>query len=76
MKTFYPVSDEAQEMLDYLTDQAAAESFDEVDKLLDIKEPGLSQELKSSFRSCTWWDGDYYCQDEDGKWHLVDLGST
>lgn len=76
MKTFYPVPEEAQETLDCLTDQAAAESFDEVNKLLNTKEPALSQELKSSFRSCTWWDGDYYCQDENWKWHFVNLSST
>lgn len=73
MKNFQPVADEAQETLDWLTDQEAAESFEQVVKLLDNKEPALSEEAKSSFRSCTWWDGDYYCQDENWKWHFVDL---
>lgn len=76
MKTFNPVPEEVQETLDWLTDQAAAESFDEVVGLLGIKEPAKSQEVKSSFRSCTWWDGDYYCQDENWKWHFVDLSLT
>lgn len=76
MKTFNPVPDEVQETLDRLTDQAAAESFDEVVELLGIKEPPKSKEIKSSFRSCTLWDGDYYCQDEDGIWHFVDLSAT
>lgn len=73
MRNFYPVADEAQETLDLLTDQAAAESFEQVVELVDSKEPALSEEVKSSFRSCTWWDGDYYCQDENWKWHFVDL---
>jgi hypothetical protein len=74
MKTFNPVPDEVQETLDCLTDQAAAESLDEVvNKLLDINEPALSEEVKSSFRSCTWWDEDYYCQDANWRWHFVDL---
>jgi hypothetical protein len=73
MKIFNLVPHEVQETLDCLTDQAAAESLDEVVKLLDIKEDTQSKEVKSSFRSCTWWDGDYYCQDENWRWHFVDL---
>lgn len=73
MKTFNPVPEEVQETLDWLTDQVAAESFDEVVELLGIKEPAKSEEVKFSFRSCTCWDGDYYCQDENWRWHFVDL---
>lgn len=74
MKVLNPVPDEVQETLDCLTDQAAAESLNEVVALLGIKEHhNQSQEVKSAFRSCTWWDGDYYCQDENWKWHFVDL---
>ena len=76
MKIFNLVPDEAQETLDCLTDQVAAESLDEVVALLDSKEHNQSLEVKSSFRSCTWWDGDYYCQDENWRWHFVDLSST
>ncbi len=76
MKTFNPVADEVQETLDWLTDIAAAESLDEVVKLVGIKEPALSQQVKSSYRSCTWWDGDYYCQNENWRWHLVDISET
>lgn len=76
MQPFNSVPDEVQETLDCLTDQAAAESKDEVVELLSIKEPARSEEVKSSFRSCTWWDEDYYCQDENWKWYLVDLRST
>ena len=66
MKNFQPVGDEAQETLDWFIDQeTAAESFDQVVKLADRKEPALSEEVKSSFRSCTRWDGDYYCQDQN-----------
>lgn len=43
MKTFNPVADEVQETLDWLTDIAAAESLDEVVKLVGIKEPALSR---------------------------------
>jgi len=73
MRNFYLVADEVQETLDYLTDQAAAESFEQVVILVESKEPALSHEVKSSFRSCTWWDGDYYCQDENWKWHFADV---
>ncbi|HCF29942.1 MAG TPA: hypothetical protein DEV81_22695 [Cyanobacteria bacterium UBA11049] len=73
MKTLNPVADEVQETLDRLTDQVAAESLPEVVELLNIKAPALGQEIESSFQSCTWWDGDYYCQDENWRWHSVDL---
>lgn len=73
MKTLNPVANEVQETLDWLTDQAAAESLHEVVELINIQSPVLSQQVKSSFQSCTWWDGDYYCQDENWRWHLVDL---
>lgn len=73
MKTLNPVADEVQETLDWLTDQVAAESLPEVVELLSIKAPALLQEVESSFQSCTWWDGDYYCQDENWRWHSVDL---
>lgn len=73
MTTLNAVADEVQETLDWLTDQAAAESLQEVIELLNIKAPALGQEVKSSFQSCTWWDGDYYCQDQNWRWHLVDL---
>ena len=76
MKTFNLVPDEAQETLDCLTDQVAAESLDEVVALLDTKDRNQSLDVKLSFRSCTWWDGDYYCQDENWRWHFVDLSST
>ena len=74
MINFPTVADEAQETLDWFVDQeAAAESFEQVVKLVDSKEPALSEEVKLSFRSCTRWDGDYYCQDEHWRWHFVDL---
>lgn len=73
MRTFNLVADEVQETLDRLTDQVAAESLPEVIELLNTKAPASCQEVKSAFQSCTWWDGDYYCQDENWKWHLVDL---
>lgn len=73
MKTLNPVADEVQETLDWLTDQVAAESLPEVVELLSIKDPALLQEVESSFQSCTWWDGDYYCQDGNWRWHSVDL---
>lgn len=76
MKTFNPVADELQETLDLLTDQVAAESLPEVVKLLDSKALPLSSEIKSSFQTCTWWDGDYYCQDKNWQWHLLDLNQT
>lgn len=71
MKNFNPVADELQETLDLLTDQVAAESLQEVAKLLESKSPSLSSEVESSFQTCTWWDGDYYCQDETWQWHLL-----
>lgn len=73
MKTFNPVADELQETLDLLTDQVAAESLPEVVKLLDSKSATLCCEVESSFQTCTWWDGDYYCQDENWQWHLLNL---
>ena len=76
MKVFNLVGDEVQETLDCLTDQAAAESLDQVVELLGSKEQNHCDDVKSSFQSCTWWDGDYYCQDENWRWHFVDLGST
>lgn len=74
MKTFNnPVPTEVQETLDLFTEQtvAPAESKSKVVRLLSSKEPEKSQAVKSSFRSCTQWDGNYYCQDEDWQWHFV-----
>ncbi len=77
MKIFNPVADEVQQTLDWLTEQeAAAESLNEVVELLSIKGTAKSEVVKSAFCSYTWWDGDYYCQDENWRWHFVDLSST
>lgn len=73
MRTFNLVADEVQETLDCLTDQVPAESLHEVVELVSTKAPASSEEVKSAFQSCTWWDGDYYCQDENWRWHLIDL---
>lgn len=71
MKTFNPVADELQETLDLLTDQVAAESLQEVINLINDRSPIFSSEVGSSFQTCTWWDGDYYCQDKNWQWHLL-----
>jgi hypothetical protein len=76
MKTFNLVAEELQETLDLLTDRAAAESLSEVVNLLNSKSPSLSSEVESNFQTCTWWDGDYYCQDENWQWHLLELNQT
>lgn len=69
--TFNPVADELQETLDLLTDRGAAESLQEVVNLLNTKSPTLSSKVGFNFQTCTWWDGDYYCQDENWQWHLL-----
>lgn len=71
MKTFNLVADELQETLDLLTEQVAAESLPEVVGLINKRSPMLSSEVSSSFQTCTWWDGDYYCQDKNWQWHLL-----
>lgn len=76
MKNFNPVADELQETLDLFTDQVTAEKLDEVVQLLNSKSPALSSEVESSFQTCTRWDGDYYCQDENWQWHLLELNQT
>lgn len=65
------VSPETQQMLNWLTRRATNDRKDEVVELLSNDEPAKSQIVDSTFTNCTWFDGCYYCQDENQQWYRV-----
>ncbi|MBD1852116.1 hypothetical protein [Leptolyngbya sp. FACHB-711] len=55
-------------------DAAAAKTIDrkqEIVALLSDEQPRKSREVEQSYRQCIWWEGCYYCQDEQQNWHQV-----
>jgi hypothetical protein len=65
-----PVSAETEKMLNWLT-RKSADRKEEIVQLLSYNEPENSDVVESEFVSCTWYDGCYYCQDENKKWYQV-----
>jgi hypothetical protein len=59
-----------QKMLDQLAPQLA-DRKDEVVGLLSNEQPAKSRQVDLSYSQCTWWEGCYYCQDEQGQWHRI-----
>ncbi|NJN88562.1 MAG: hypothetical protein HC881_22600 [Leptolyngbyaceae cyanobacterium SL_7_1] len=63
-------SEELQEQLN----QMAAKASDRKDELVDLlneEQPTKSRLVDSAYSQCTWWEGCYYCQDQDLKWYRV-----
>jgi len=55
-------------------DLAAVKTNDrkqEVVALLSNEQPRKSRVVEQSYRQCIWWEGCYYCQDDQQNWHRV-----
>ncbi len=59
-----------QETLNQIASKAA-DRKDEVVEVLSDEQPAKSRLVESEYVVCTWWEGCYYCQDEDKNWHRV-----
>lgn len=63
---------EIQDTLNQLTHQGIMrDRKDEVVELLTINEPMKSWLVESNFTCCAWFDGCYYCKDDQNNWHQV-----
>ncbi|NEP08684.1 MAG: hypothetical protein F6K14_00155 [Symploca sp. SIO2C1] len=60
-----PVSEELHKILDQEAHKPTADKKDEVATLLN------SERFVSTYDTCIWWDGCYYCQDENDNWYCI-----
>jgi hypothetical protein len=60
-----PVSDQLQKTLNQEARKLASDRKDEVATLLN------SASFVSSYNACIWWDGCYYCKDENNSWYCI-----
>ena len=60
-----PVSEELHKILDQEAHKSTADRKDEVAKLLN------SERFVSAYDTCIWWDGCYYCQDDNDNWYCI-----
>lgn len=44
---------------------------DEVVNLLSNEQPSKSRQVELTYTRCMWWEGCYYCQDENQQWYRV-----
>ena len=71
MKTVYTlVSPTLQETLNRVAVRLS-DRKEEVVELLSDEQPSKSRLVELSYMQCTWWEGCYYCQDENRQWHQV-----
>jgi hypothetical protein len=64
------ISDELQQRLDQIS-ATAADRKDEIVDLLSDEQPSKSRLVDANYDACTWWEGCYYCRDEQNRWHRV-----
>jgi hypothetical protein len=43
----------------------------EIVDLLSGEQPTKSRQVDLEYLCCTWWEGCYYCQDDNKQWHRV-----
>lgn len=60
-----PVSRMLQKTLEQEASRLSADRKDEVAALLN------SERIISAYKTCIWWDGCYYCNDDSGSWYCV-----
>ncbi|MBD2092971.1 hypothetical protein H6F67_24290 [Microcoleus sp. FACHB-1515] len=69
------LSDETlPESLQETLSQVAAQGSDRKDEVVEAlsdEQPAKSRFVDSEYVACTWWEGCYYCQDDDKTWHRV-----
>jgi hypothetical protein len=64
------ISEKLQKTLDGI----AARMSDRKDELVDIlngEQPSKSHMVEAQYAQCVWWEGCYYCQDDNQQWHRV-----
>jgi hypothetical protein len=59
-----PVSNTLQATLN----QVARKSTNRIDDVATLLN---SENFASYYNACIWWDGCYYCQDEDDSWYCI-----
>ncbi len=59
------ISTELEQRLNWLADHTARNEKDTV-----IEQLGDASHLLS-YDVCTWWDGCYYCRDQQGEWQQI-----
>lgn len=59
------VSESLQATLNQEATKASVDRKDEVARLLN------SERFVADYQACIWWDGCYYCQDEDKNWYRI-----
>ncbi|GAB4377682.1 MAG: hypothetical protein Kow00121_27830 [Elainellaceae cyanobacterium] len=64
------VSEALQKTLDDVAEKMADRKEEVVDLLSD-EQPTKSRQVDLSYVRCMWWEGCYYCQDEQNRWHRV-----
>jgi hypothetical protein len=64
------VSRDLQSTLDQIA-SGAKDRKDEIVDLLSSEQPKKSRQIDAVFDRCIWWEGCYYCQDEQGQWQRV-----
>ena len=64
------IPESLQKTLDSLAARAT-DRKDEVVNALSNEQPAKSRMVETAYVHCTWWEGCYYCQDEDKNWHRV-----
>jgi hypothetical protein len=70
----YVSEDVLPESLQQTLSQIAAEGRERKDEVIDVlsgEQPTKSRWVEESYVTCTWWEGCYYCQDEEKNWHRV-----
>ncbi|NES21214.1 MAG: hypothetical protein F6K41_20360 [Symploca sp. SIO3E6] len=60
-----PVSEELHKILNQEANKPTADRKDEVATLLN------SESFVATYDACIWWDGCYYCQDENDHWYCI-----
>jgi hypothetical protein len=70
----YLSEDVLPESLQKTLSEIAAKASDRKDELMDVlssEQPTKSRQVEEAYNACIWWEGCYYCQDEQKSWHRV-----
>jgi len=59
-----------QRTLDGIAARAADRKAELITALSD-EQPAKSKKVDQDYIACTWWEGCYYCQDDQKQWHRV-----
>ncbi len=60
-----------QKLLNEAVTNQSTDRKEEVVELLSDEQPSKSRLVDMAYVQCTWWEGCYYCQDENKQWHRV-----